>query len=235
MSETIDKLIDLARDVSARTGFASNLLRAVKPASVQPLWHPLGFAHMRLAEESGRVLRLHVWSKAFAEPMDPLWPVHDHVFTLASLVVSGSIRDLRYDVRMSDCGDKQLYEVIYGDTGSIRRRTEKRVSCVLRSDSVHSAGTAYKVEAGNFHSSELASGKAAVTLVVTSGADAAFQKGLDAVQEKSRLFLSELEQVASFDEGGESLDVKVQRAHDHEQELSQLDIFQSEFSDVREE
>jgi hypothetical protein len=169
MSETIKNLIRLARQVADSTGFACDLLGAVEPEKVRPLWHPLGFVHMRLREEDGRALRLHLWSEDFAEPMEPSWPVHNHIFALESLVVAGVIRDSRYDVQSSDNGNRLLYEVLYDEAGSYRRRTEKLVSCVLKEDTIHSVGTTYKIDPGIFHASELGSGRAAVTLVVTNG------------------------------------------------------------------
>jgi hypothetical protein len=121
MAKTIDKLINFALDVASRIGFASDLLDAVQPGRVQPFWHPLGFIHMRLVAEGNRALRLHLWSGTLAEPTEPLWPVHNHVFALESLVISGSIRDLRYDVKLDDQGDRRLYEVLYDEFGSLRR------------------------------------------------------------------------------------------------------------------
>jgi len=165
----IEKLIERAQRVAGLAGFAKQLLRAVAPSSIQPLWHPLGFIHMRLADVDCRVLRLHLWSSEFAQPMLPVWPVHNHVFSLRSLVVSGVIRNLSFSVTPTAHGERRLFEVAYDSEGSRRVRTDAIVSCRCTESNEHRQGDIYRVEAGVFHASELASGRAALTLVETTG------------------------------------------------------------------
>lgn len=169
MTKPVQPLVTFALRSSVRASFAPSLINSAVLPEVRPLWHPLGFIHMRLADDGETALRLHIWSRVHAAPMQPLWSVHNHVFSLESLVIHGSIRDTRFEVAPAEAGDKQLYEVVYRENGSLRRRTGKRVHCVRNQESIHRVGDQYAIAAQMFHSSSLAEGDLAMTIVKTTG------------------------------------------------------------------
>lgn len=132
-------------------------------------WHPTGFVVAQLGTEGRRSLRLHVWPRGERCYGEPLWPAHDHIWTLYSHVLVGTVRSEDYAVREDQTGSHRRYFVDYvaGTRRSLLLADALRVSrleCGLR---VVAAGGHYTVPAGAFHASSAPQGALVATLVVT--------------------------------------------------------------------
>lgn len=121
----------------------------------QASWHPLGFVHAELARNRYFAYRFHIWPPGERRPKTPNWQIHNHVFSLISRVLVGSIENRLYDVVDAPKGvaAKQLYEVAYGNGASELRPTGRFVDVVTSSVQTHSAPMVYEVPCGVFHES----------------------------------------------------------------------------------
>lgn len=131
-------------------------------------WHPTGFVVATIARQHVGVLRLHIWPDDERSYGEPLWPIHDHVWSLRSLVLVGQVRSEHADVVDAQGGSFRRYAVRYepghqsqlvADGPPVRRD-------MVRSRSTP-AGAMYTVQAGEFHASSAATGCLAATLVAT--------------------------------------------------------------------
>lgn len=163
-SDLVRQLCSNARDAGLDIG-GFDLSRLDPPRLTR---HPLGFYVAKIALVGVDVLRLHIWRAGDWFPSDPAWPVHDHMFDLESVVVLGRVLNSVYEVTDSEHGDGQLYSVEYSDRGSVRIRTERRVTCRKVSEDSIAAVQKYRVGAGTFHSTAPSPNCSAVTIARTT-------------------------------------------------------------------
>ena len=81
-------------------------------------YHPLGFVYARLAAEHGVAIRLHIWSD-LARTQEPVWDIHDHIFSFSSLVLFGATRNECFEFRADSAGDVGEFRVDYNEEGSV--------------------------------------------------------------------------------------------------------------------
>lgn len=137
---------------------------SVKP---QPLWHPLGFVSCIIHKsENGDAVRVHYWPEGDRRTKNPDWPIHTHSYNLRSLILYGSLKDIKYKV--SDGHDSTVYEVRYSGDNSEILRTDRSLKIDGKVVSERNAGDTYDVLRGVFHQSQVAINSIAVTLVVIS-------------------------------------------------------------------
>lgn len=135
--------------------------------SVQPLWHPLGFASCVIKEVVGEViLRVHYWPQNERRTKNPDWPVHTHSYTLSSLVLHGNIEDIQYETTEGD--EFALYQGTYFNGDSEINRLGRRVRISECISKTHVKGGQYRVERGVFHQSSVKLSESAVTFVALS-------------------------------------------------------------------
>ena len=133
----------------------------------QPLWHPLGFVSCVIRRKEGEyTTRLHLWPKYERRTKSPHWPIHNHVYDLASCVLSGRVRDTQY--RLKDGSDYAIYSVRYSGENSVLGFTNRRTSIEKVIDEVHEPGEEYSVSLGSFHQTKVPIGESAITIVVLS-------------------------------------------------------------------
>ena len=153
-----------------RDAVAEVLVRARAIAEVA--WHPTGFVVGKLRITERGVLRLHVWPETERVYGEPLWPVHDHVFALRSLVLVGRVTSREHDVVEDSEGSMRRWAVDYGAVRDSRLVPHGEPVQARTGPSVTTeAGGTYSVEAGRFHASMVPAGQLAATLVATTGTD----------------------------------------------------------------
>jgi len=174
MNELLDRLSAL---VGAGTRPAPAEISAVfaaaeqEPDSHPSFWHPLGFVHVRLYAEPGRSLRLHLWPRGRRVLQEPLWLIHDHIFTLRSVILVGAVRNTVYEAIESEHARYRIYEVSYGGPDSSRNKLTATSALVLPRSTLsegHVAGAAYSIPPSVFHESVVSEDVCAATLVLTS-------------------------------------------------------------------
>jgi hypothetical protein len=164
--------VDLKQAVAALMRKEAKLLSTQGESTMLYQRHPLGFFACRWPLDDGHALRVHVWSKLFTWAQEPGWEIHDHVFSFASAVLNGTLRNRTYEMNADDTlpdgSGSAMYEVAYSGPTSTMRLV--RCGVVLRavSDAKESAGAYYSVDAGVLHSSELLSNRALTVLATTT-------------------------------------------------------------------
>jgi len=131
-------------------------------------WHPTGFVVAKLHQCDAGALRLHVWPDDERVYGEPLWPVHDHAWSLRSLVLVGEVGSVCMRVQPDAVGAHRRYTVDYG-AGRTSRLVRGRERFTAQPGPTHNvgAGGVYAVEEGEFHASSVRAGRLAATLVAT--------------------------------------------------------------------
>jgi hypothetical protein len=135
--------------------------------------HPLGFFHFELTEALalpiGRV-RLHIWTAASLTERDEEGMHHAHTWSLASCVLSGSLRDTSYEAIPNDDGKFTEVEIYY-PADLLRSTGVRHTLRVVRELDVPERHV-YRLDPGIPHKTEITSLPTA-TLVVAreSGSD----------------------------------------------------------------
>lgn len=123
--------------------------------TIDATYHPLGFIHVNLGNFDGQGLRLHIWASDVITPVNPLWPIHNHTFDIASYVSTGTISNITYQVEDADVSSasNRFYSVEYINNISRLRATERLVRINHASESTARRGEIYRVNRGTFHAS----------------------------------------------------------------------------------
>lgn len=139
----------------------------VLAASIQPLWHPLGFVSCVIRDNPGELtLRVHYWPPNERRTKNPDWPVHTHSYALSSLVLHGNIEDIQCEV--IDGEEFSIYKVSYFNGDSEITRTDKKTNILKYASEMRFEGEQYRVERGVFHQSVVKLSESAVTFVALS-------------------------------------------------------------------
>lgn len=135
--------------------------------SVQPLWHPLGFASCVIREKlDGVTVRVHYWLAGERRTKNPDWPIHTHSYALSSLILWGKLEDIQYETLPGN--EYVVYEVAYRNGGSEILNTSDGLSIAGSKSVIRSAGEQYRVDGGVFHQSRVGFNSSAITLVAMS-------------------------------------------------------------------
>jgi hypothetical protein len=146
----------------------ASIIRSCK-ASLTPVWHPLGFIHVELAQsEIKDCFRMHVWSSDHRDAREQGDKIHDHLFHVKSRVVFGSIKNIRYQFIPNAQGNHREVRVNYAPHGSSLLDSNlygdlEEIGCdVLR------APTEYIVAKFELHETLLDTSDLALTIVHTT-------------------------------------------------------------------
>src|SRR5690606_35977192 len=120
-------------------------------------WHPLGFLHTKLGSiDDIGTIRLHIWLQNKRKTQIPSFPIHDHVFTVNSHILSGTITNHIYQIEKDTINPThKLYTVKYDSNKSVLQSLNQKVNCQSDSIESFSAGQYYSVNSNVFHSSEV--------------------------------------------------------------------------------
>ncbi|MCI2254225.1 hypothetical protein L2D08_07600 [Domibacillus sp. PGB-M46] len=133
-------------------------------------WHPLGFIHANLGHIDGiGTIRLHIWLPNKRKTQNPSFPIHDHVFTVNSHILSGSVTNRIYQIEEDLINSThKLYTVKYDNNKSILQSLNQKINCQFISEESFTSGQYYSVNSNVFHSSEVNKNQFASTLVLTN-------------------------------------------------------------------
>jgi hypothetical protein len=128
--------------------------------------HPLGFFALSWDLGEGKVLRIHIWSKAMRINQNPYWPIHDHIFSFSSLVLFGNIQNKVYGFRDSVRKSRfvQEFTVNYEGGRSVLSPTCKLGELFQIYTAVQPENSYYSLESGVLHRSILRSDFAVTAL-----------------------------------------------------------------------
>lgn len=137
--------------------------------SLDPVWHPLGFIHVKLAQgEMKDTFRMHVWSRHCREPNEQVDKIHDHLFDVRSRVVFGDLKNVRYRFSPSFSGAYREVRVDYGRNEVSLRESGIYGDLEEFGDEVLRAPVEYFVPKFELHQTLLGESDVALTIVHTT-------------------------------------------------------------------
>jgi hypothetical protein len=146
----------------------ANIIRACE-ASLTPVWHPLGFIHVKLAQgEMKDTFRMHVWSSVHRDAREQGDKIHDHLFHVRSRVVFGSIKNIRYRFTPNAHGNHREVRIDYTYQDSSLRETNLYGDIEEISADVFRAPTEYVISTSELHETLLFASELAMTVVHTT-------------------------------------------------------------------
>lgn len=128
-------------------------------------WHPLGFIYIKLIQDKNNDYRLHIWPKEIRSLNKTQHPIHNHIYSIESLVVSGNVGCETYSIDKKPISKTKLYEVHYSNLGSKLVSTNELVNVEKKNISWTNAGNIYKIEKGDYHQSVVEQNTFAATVV----------------------------------------------------------------------
>lgn len=137
----------------------------------RPIWHPLGFIHVKMAENTnGDTFRLHLWTAEYHHSDEQSSKIHDHMFDIRSRVVFGAVKNTNYEFVSNDSGSFRVAIVNYlrnssrlEETGFFGDITEVNSTFLV-------APAEYRVPAFNLHETSTFNSNLSLTVVHTSHA-----------------------------------------------------------------
>jgi len=161
---TSNSLLDAfdRRDFEALRHLVNSALEAAPPKCIL---HPLGFYHMTLASVAARRVRIHYWPIGARNQGTAATPYHDHVWSLCSCVLAGTLENVLLDVQDDEAGRFQIARI--NQTGNVDEvlPLASRVQPHVQSRQAYSAGDFYEIEPGVFHFTDVPPDRAALTVV----------------------------------------------------------------------
>jgi len=126
------------------------------PELLRAVWHPLGFIHILIGSVDELRARLHIWTRNSLMRASTNWPIHDHIWTLHSRVLAGTIENRIYDVQDDlRSASHRVYHVAHRAEDAILEPSDQLVQCTLASSTTYRAGEQYAVPSLRFHSSKV--------------------------------------------------------------------------------
>ena len=167
LAETLRSGFD-RRDVDGIRRAARSLVDLRRRIGLHAYWHALGFFRVELAaDDAGNRYALHCWPAGERNPQAPAWLIHGHAWELESVILSGQIRDLRYE---SDRGaQSQLQGPLYvssaNGSSSYLRRTDDTLFLSERQERVLAADAFYEIPLSCYHESHIGISGHCLTLI----------------------------------------------------------------------
>jgi len=137
--------------------------------AVKGYWHPTGFMafHTRWSFE-GMPVRVHCWPRGARPVEDRHPPLHDHMWPLASKVLTGTYSETVYALDDVPDGEYAHYSVEYHTRDDATVFDDRRRCQALPVvTSVCVPGEVHHLEAGVFHETTIPESQRVVTVMVT--------------------------------------------------------------------
>lgn len=132
--------------------------------------NPNGFYVARLyTNDDGRNIRLHIWPRVGRWLQDERLMIHDHVYSLRSLVLCGRLMNEYFHVeQINDHATYRFYEVKYDKHSSWLEGTQTSVKIRKYRTVEYDLGTVYTIDSDTFHLARVSADMLTATLVLTS-------------------------------------------------------------------
>lgn len=114
--------------------------------------HPLGFYYASEPLDHNRQFRFHLWPLDWSTPeQEKHRELHDHLYSLNSLVIAGALRHETFEVVQDENGPYEICRVEYGSSGSGVHGTATYGVEEIVTSGAHVSGCAYRLRPGTFH------------------------------------------------------------------------------------
>lgn len=146
----------------------ANIIRSSEE-SLTPVWHPLGFIHVKLAQgELKDTFRMHLWSSDHRNAREQSDKIHDHLFDVKSRVVVGSIKNVRYRFNPNANGKRREVRIDYMPHDSGLRETNVYGDIEETNSDILQAPIEYAISKFELHETLLFASDLALTVVHTT-------------------------------------------------------------------
>ena len=133
--------------------------------------HPLGFIYIELGHFESTIYRFHIWPKNIRYTQIPNWPIHNHIYNLQSIVLSGKLKQIEYEIIIDNEGDNKLFSVDYNSQGTIKKDLKKRIKLIRRNITNLIQYNSYSFQKDLYHSIHVPKNMLSATFVKTSNID----------------------------------------------------------------
>lgn len=157
--------------------------------------HPLGFFHLRVLSEGALSVRVHYWPADARPASSAVTPYHDHVWSLESCVLAGTIENVLLDLAEDAAGAYSVADIVQVDGVDRVVPRPERVRIAGELATTHRRGEFYEIRPSQFHYTRIAGHAAAATIVraevVVAGGPRTLVPAGYAGQAPTRSYLSE--------------------------------------------
>lgn len=156
---------------SEKSNWASELADIVRSCekSLVPVWHPLGFIHVKLAQGVlGDTFRMHLWSAQCRSADEQEDKIHDHLFNVKSRVVFGGVRNAQYRFIPRIDGGHREVRIKYGSNGVVLQEGNVFGDIEPVSADVLMAPAEYSISRMHLHETSIFASESALTVVHTT-------------------------------------------------------------------
>jgi hypothetical protein len=150
------------RDAALLRGAVCKLVATRRP---QCVLHPLGFYFIRLFVVDKTSIRLHYWPAEGRQAGTAITPFHDHVWSLCSCIMVGSIENVFLSVDPDENGDFQLADITQVGNVDEVLPVSSRVRIHESSRQAYRVDEFYEIPPRVFHYTDVPPGLAAITVV----------------------------------------------------------------------
>jgi hypothetical protein len=131
--------------------------------------HPLGFLCFPAQRLGRHGVCVHLWTSSVKQSLTTS-PMHAHSWDLTSLVLYGSLRNLRISVNDAHGPPThRIFEVRSHEDTDELYATARLVTCRPETDTGHAAGSVYVLAAGEFHATVAPDGEDVATVALSYG------------------------------------------------------------------
>jgi hypothetical protein len=128
--------------------------------------HPLGFFYGIQQISDRNTMRFHLWPEKWRIPVDQVaGQIHDHIFELNSLIITGELFHQTFDFLPDSGGDHEILKVQYNHSQSRLVRSNEFGRLRMKLEETFRPGEVYRVPNGTIHRANPAQAPAA-TLVL---------------------------------------------------------------------
>lgn len=168
VEQIIDKYIKRVFDLKFYSMLLELLNECIRDKKLTGVLHPLGFIIITFKDwKNDQRFRLHIWPKVGRKyNNDQLW-IHNHEYSVDSLVINGSLTNFRYDVD-KDALQRSfpIYNVFYNSNNSDLIATNETCNVLLTKKEKLISGSFYTIKRWNYHLVKVEEDNIACTLVL---------------------------------------------------------------------
>jgi hypothetical protein len=163
--EAIDQALFAGFSARDAGGLRESVRKAITARAYDCILHPLGFYFIRLAEQEDTTIRLHYWPADNREKGTAITPYHDHVWSLCSCVLTGTVENVLLQLDLDEYGDFQVADINQADNIDQVIPASSRVRIRIQSKQTYRTDQFYEIPPRVFHYTNVPLENAALTVV----------------------------------------------------------------------
>lgn len=160
------QIVQLGLNIFTKEELCNLIMRSIKNSEIQDcMQHPLGFYNMVVYKENAVTIRLHYWPGAKRPVSSAVTPFHDHVWSLQSCVLKGSLRNIVLELEPHNEGRYAVANIAQISGVDTVVPTSMRVNTEVAESTIQAEGNFYSIAPSVFHFTEVTEGIPTITCV----------------------------------------------------------------------